>query len=125
MAINKNHLFEELDGRKCAIADTNVSEARANFLRQLLSFNGYEVVVVPSPPPKPTAKPVEGAEAATTEPAPPTFTVGVTNVMFNPTNAVYGRFLKTPGGRVVTPAYWQQLETESREDEPYFLSKKV
>lgn len=107
MAINKNHLFEELEGRKCAIADTQVSAARAAFLQQLLAYNGYEVVVVPSPPPKATAKAAVPAEEEGTEAPPPTFTVGVTNVMFNPVNALYGRFLKRPDGGIVTPAYWK------------------
>jgi hypothetical protein len=108
MAINKNHLFEELDGKKCAIAATQVSAARAAFLQQLLAFNGYEVVVVPSPPPKAAAKAAAPTEEESTEAPPLTFTVGVTNVMFNPVNALYGRFLKRPDGGIVTPQYWEQ-----------------
>ena len=63
MAINKNHEFEELNGVKCAIVEKNASAERVAFLKQLLEFNKYTVVVVASPPPKPapaaTPKPQE------------------------------------------------------------------
>lgn len=120
MAINKNHLFEELDGIKCAIAEHNASQARVDFLKPLLELNGYTVVVVPSPPAKTAAK-AAATEDETEAVAPPaTFTIGVTDVMFNPTNALFGRFLKTPSGHVVTPAYWFQQEREPEADIPYY-----
>jgi len=115
MAINQNHLFEELNGVKCAIVEKNVAGGRVDFLRGLLEYNGYTVVVVASPPPKGVA----GAEAAPA-PAPETFTVGVTDVMFNPVNAIFGRLLRTPEGHVVTLAYWQQREGEGGDEKPYF-----
>jgi hypothetical protein len=149
MAINKNHEFEELDGVKCAIVEKNVSKERADFLKQLLEFNKYTVVVVVAAPPKPApaAKPAapkpaaaateEATAAATTSTAttatteeatnapPPAslFNVGVTDVTFNPINAIFGRLLKTPNGRIVTLAYWQQKETVSNDEVPYFAKK--
>lgn len=109
MAINQNHLFEELNGVKCAIVEKNVAAGRVEFLRRILEYNKYTVIMTPSPPPK-----GEGAVA------PETFTVGVTDVMFNPVNAIFGRLLRTPEGHVVTLAYWQQKEKESNDDVPYF-----
>lgn len=135
MAINKNHEFEELDGVKCAVVEKNASAERAEFLRQLLAFNKYTVMVVASPPPKPApaapkpaAAPVEGAETpqpevpATPPPPPPpaTFTVGVTDVRFNAINAIFGRMLKTPDGHVVTNRYWLQQEAVSDDSVPYY-----
>ena len=132
MAINKNHEFEELDGIKCGIVEKNVKPERVEFLKKLLEYNKYTVVVVPSPPPKiapvPVAKQIEGAEPQTTPPplpppppAPETFTVGVTDYTFNPINAIFGRLLHTPGGHVVTLAYWQQQEQVATGNEiPYF-----
>jgi len=109
MAINKNHEFEELDGVKCAIVEKNASKDRVAFLKDLLEYNGFEAVAVPSPPPKaaPAPKPAEGqaAPAVAAPPQPETFTVGVTNVAFNPTNAIFGRLLKTKNGHIVTLAY--------------------
>ena len=138
MPINKNHEFDELEGVKCAIVERIVSPERVQFLKSLLEFNGYTVVVVPTPPPKvvpPPPKPVvalpegEIAQPVQTEtpvmqpPPPETFTVGVTNVAFNATNAIFGRLLHTPDRHVVTMAYWQQKETIAHDEIPYFESK--
>lgn len=128
MAINKNHEFEELNGVKCAIVEKNASQQRVDFLKALLEFNKYTVLAVASPPPK-AATPAAASPATTdapveTPPPPPaTYTIGVTDVTFNATNAIFGRLLKTPDGRVVTLAYWQQKETISRDDVPYFSKK--
>ena len=130
MAINKNHEFEELDGVKCGIVEKNVSASRLQFLKGLLEYNKFVVVAVPSPPAKaaPVAKPAEegapAVEAAAPAPvAPETFTVGVTDYTFNTINALYGRLLKTPDGHIVTPAYWQQQETISHDEIPYYEHK--
>lgn len=129
MAINKNHEFEELGGVKCSIVEKNASKERVAFLKDLLELNGFEVVVVPSPPPKavPPPKPTPTAEGETqpqtSNPEPQTFTIGVTNLAFNPTNAVFGRLLKTKDGHIVTLAYWHQKETESHDETPYFETK--
>jgi len=129
MAINKNHEFEDLDGVKCAIVEKNVSPERVEFLKKLLEHNGYTVVVVKSPPPKVAAKPAAATPAAEGIPLPPasdpvpqpeTFTVGVTDVVFNATNAIFGRLLRTQDGHVVTLAYWEQEEKIARDDIPYF-----
>jgi hypothetical protein len=40
--------------------------------------------------------------------------------MFNATNAIFGRLLKAPDGHKVTLAYWQQKDTRSDDQVPYF-----
>lgn len=127
MAINKNHLFEELDGVKCGIVEKDVLPERVAFLKKLLEYNGYTIIAVPSPPPKAAPGPVVKAENGTVIPPPPppapeTFTVGVTDYTFNPINAIFGRLLKTPDGHVVTLAYWEQKEKISNDEVPYFDS---
>ena len=137
MAINQNHLFEELNGVKCAIVEKNVSKERADFLKHMLEYNHYTVVIVPSPPaktvppkpvqpgvteavPDPVATTAETTPATPAPPAPETFTVGVTDVTFNPINAIFGRLLKAPGGHIVTLAYWHQKEKDPHDEVPYF-----
>jgi hypothetical protein len=144
MALNPNHTFEDLGEVKCSIVEKNCTPERADFLKKLLKFNGFEVVVVKSPPPKAAAKPApkpaapppppaDGAEPVAAvppppppveEPAPPpppdTYTVGVTDLTFSPTNAVFNRELKTIEGEVVTSDYWKQREAASKVDEWYW-----
>jgi hypothetical protein len=134
MAINKNHEFEDLDSIKCAIVEKNASTERVTFLKQLLELNKYQVVVVGSPAPKaapaaPVAAPAAEGDATTPAPvhpvpeapaAPTTFTVGVTDLTFNATNAIFGRQLKTDNRTIVTLAYWQQKESVSNDEVPYF-----
>ncbi len=134
MAINKNHEFEDLGTSKCAIVEKNASAERVQFLKTLLEFNKYEVVVVDSPAPKaapaaPVAALVEGEAAAPAPaapappPAPTTFTIGVTDLCFNATNAIFGRQLKTTDGHIVSLAYWQEKESVSNDEIPYFENK--
>ena len=142
MAINKNHEFEELGGVKCAIVEKNASKERVAFLKELLEYNSFEVVVVPSPPPKaaPAPKPAAPPAGGNTDPSQPppqpqpeplpppppppeTFTIGVTNLAFNPTNAIFGRLLKTKDGHIVTQAYWYQKDSTSHDDIPYYEQK--
>ncbi len=137
MAINKNHEFEDLNGIKCAIVEKNVSQQRADFLKELLEINDYTVMIVPSAPPKVTAPPkpviapverTEGIavpleEVPSPPPPPATFTIGVSDVRFNAINAIFGRLLKTKEGNVVTLAYWHQKEDIAHDEIPYYERK--
>jgi hypothetical protein len=126
MPINQNHISEELNGIKCAIVEKNVTAERAEFLKNLLLFNKYTVEVAVSAPPKAVpAKPL--AEGETAPPPPPpepeTYTVGVTDMMFNSINAIFGRLLHAPDGHMVTAAYWHQQENTSHDEIPYYEKK--
>jgi hypothetical protein len=128
MALNKNHEFEELNGAKCGIVEKNVKPERVAFIKELLEYNGYVVVTIPTPAPKaaPAPAPKEGEVAAPPPPPPSipeTFTVGVTDYTFNTINAIFGRMLKTKDGHIVTQAYWQQKEAESHDEIPYYDHK--
>ncbi|MCX6291064.1 MAG: hypothetical protein NT126_04805 [Bacteroidetes bacterium] len=128
MAINKNHEFEDLDGVKCAIVEKNIPAERVKFLKKILEFNRYTVVVVKSPPPKaaPVTATTPAGDASPVPPtpsAPETFTIGVTDVRFNRINAVFGRSLRTPDGHIVTLAFWEQKETVSNDEVPYYEKK--
>jgi hypothetical protein len=91
---NAKHIVGEIEGVRCTIVESGVALERAAFLRQLLEFNGYEVKELNLPAEK------EGDE--------PKYTIGVTDLVFNPVFAVYECLLKTPEGAYVTPGYWNQ-----------------
>ncbi len=91
---NAKHIIGEIDGIRCSIVESGVTMERAAFLRQLLEFNNYEVR---------EQKVVSDDPAA--EPA---YTIGVTDLVFNPVFAIYDFSLRTPEGGRVTPGYWLQ-----------------
>lgn len=124
MALNANHTFEELGDVKCSVVEKNCSPERTDFLKKLLELNHFTVVVVKSPAPKAAAKPVTTEGEAVVPPAeqvgPETFTIGVTDLSFNVSNAIYNRELKCADGSVVMPKFWKQQETISNENEWYW-----
>jgi hypothetical protein len=94
MAINNaKHIVGEIDGVRCTIVESGITLDRLAFLTDLLQFNDFNVkeMKVPSE--------VEGEE--------PKYTIGVTDLIFNPVFAIYERSLKTRDGKFVTPAYWK------------------
>lgn len=107
------HTVEEIDGVRCAVVEMDASPERIAFLKKLLAHNGYEVKTEQSPPPK-VAKPKPGEEAAPPPEAPNTFTIGVTDIIFNAVNEVYKRALKTFDGEPVSPAYWNQTSDDTK-----------
>jgi hypothetical protein len=106
MSLNKGkHHIGEVDGVRCTIVETGISKKRADFLKDLLEYNHYEVKIqeeVTDPP----------ADAKT-------YTLGVTDIVFNPVIAVYEKSLLTKDDRKVTPAYWNQTGIE--QNIPYWL----
>ncbi|MHC1706057.1 MAG: hypothetical protein AB9842_00910 [Bacteroidales bacterium] len=88
------HVVAEIDGVRCTVVETGISEERMLFLQELLSANKYDVKVEE-----------EKKEDAA---VPPTFKIGVTDIIFNPVIAIYSKKLLLPDGRVITPAYWNQ-----------------
>ncbi len=128
MAINQNHTVEELNGIKCSVVEKKVSKERADFLKTILTYNNYEVQIALSPPAKiivakPATESTESEETIQPIIEEETFTVGVTDLMFNSINAIFGRLLKTNSGKIVTLNYWEQKETISNDEIPYYENK--
>jgi len=95
MAINNaKHIVGEIEGVRCTIIEKAISLERAAFLKELLEFNNLEVKEMTEP-----------TETPGTE---PTYTIGVTDLIFNPVFVIYERRLKTRENTPVTPAYWRQ-----------------
>ncbi len=95
MALTKGkHNIAEIEGIRCTVIETGTSPERAEFLKNLLVLNGYEVRME-----KEKAKDGTGLE---------TIVVGVTDILFNPMIAVYEKKLFRKDGLTVSPAYWNQ-----------------
>lgn len=107
MGLTSKHIVEEINGIRCTVIEKGISKERVAFLKDLLEFNKLEVVVA------------ESAE----EGAPSSFTLGVTDIVFNPTIAVYEMSLKTRDGKSVSPAYWEQYTTEIVDEYWTFIKK--
>ncbi len=91
---NAKHIVAEIDGVRCTIIESGISAERMTFLKQLLEANSLVVLTKEetSDPPAETIK----------------YTLGVTNLVFNPVFAVYERSLKTSDGQIVSPDIWNQ-----------------
>lgn len=99
MGINSiKHIIGEIDGVRCTIVESGITMERAAFLTELLSLNSLEVKEMVIRPEN------EGEEAK--------YTIGVTDLLFNPVFAIYERRLKTMAGGLVTPGYWKQECTD-------------
>jgi hypothetical protein len=97
MTLKAKHIVEEISGIRCTIVEKGSNAARVDFLKNLLEINKLEVLV---------------SEEVQVEGAPALFTIGVTDLVFNPTIAVYEMVLKTAEGKRVSPAYWNQYTTD-------------
>ncbi|HKJ42026.1 MAG TPA: hypothetical protein VKA27_08015 [Sunxiuqinia sp.] len=100
---NGKHIVAEVDGVRCTVVEKGISQQRVDFLKELLEHNGYEVKVQED-------KKVE-------EEAEQLYTIGVTDLIFNPAIDVYKRRLRSKTGHRVTPAYWLQLSDNETEAE--------
>lgn len=106
---NAKHIIGEIDGIRCTIIETGATLERSAFLSDLLSFNNLEVKEMQE------ASEVPGEELK--------YTIGVTDLIFNPVFAIYERQLKTREGSFVTPGYWKQECSEC--DPRYWMRRKT
>ncbi len=108
MALEGKHTFGSIGETRVSFIEKKIDENRKNFLVRLLEHNGFEVIV--------------DEEKRKSEEEPQLYTVGVTDITFNPVVAVYERKLKTFDGHKVTPEYWNQ---ESENTAPQYWEKKL
>lgn len=102
------HSVKEVNEVRCTIVEKGCTKQRIDFLTSLLNFNEFEVQVE--------------EDKRKTEEDPITFTLGVTDVIFNHVIWVYQRKLKTTEGLKVTPDYWNQKATKM---EPNYWDRKL
>ena len=104
MSLEGKHQFGSIGETRVTFVEKKVEEARMEFLKKLLEFNGFEVVIE--------------EEKRKSEEEPQLYTVGVTDMVFNPTVYVFQRRLRTLDGKhIVTPDYWNQ---KSEDTNPHY-----
>jgi hypothetical protein len=85
------HIVEEIDSIRCTIVESGIFFQRAEFLREILEFNKYEVKIEKEPKKE--------------DSDPDTYKIGVTDLIFMPTVAIYERKLKNKEGKTISPAF--------------------
>ena len=100
MPLQGKHAFGSIEDTRVTFVEKKVDGDRKDFLKKLLEHNGFEVVIQ------------EDKRASEEEPQ--LYTVGVTDMVFNPTIWVYQRKMKTFDGHKVTPDYWNQRTEGTR-----------
>ncbi|NJW51579.1 hypothetical protein [Salinimicrobium oceani] len=100
MALDGKHSFGSIGETRVSFIEKKIHGDRKEFLTRLLEHNQFEVLVE--------------EEKRKTPEEPQLYTLGVTDITFNPVVAVFERKLKTFDGRKVTPAYWNQLTNEAK-----------
>ena len=101
MGLLGKHQFGSIGEVRVTFVEKSIKESRMLFLKELLEVNGFEVVVE--------------EEAGKSEEDPILYTVGVTDMVFNPTVYVFQRRLKTIDGKhKVCPDYWNQITKDTK-----------
>jgi hypothetical protein len=100
------HQFGSIGDTRVTFVEKKIPAERMEFLKKLLEHNGFEVVIQEEKVPEGEA---------------PLYTIGVTDMVFNPSIWVYERRLKTPDGHIVTKSYWFQ---EDEDTKPQYWEKR-
>jgi len=100
MALLGSHQFGDIEGTRVTFVEKGTSKERVDFLSALLKHNNFEVIIT--------------EDKRKSEEDPQLFTVAVTDMVFNPTVWVYQRRLKTLDGKKVTPAYWNEVDKNTK-----------
>ncbi len=101
MGLEGKHMFGSIGEQRVTFVEKKVTAERMDFLKRLLEVNGFEVVVE--------------EEKRKSEEDPQLYTIGVTDMVFNPTVYVFQRRLKTlDGHHIVNQEYWNQLSEDAK-----------
>lgn len=104
ITLNGKHTISEIEGTRCSVAGSGIPESRKDFLKDLLATNGFEV----------KAEKEKAKDGTLLE----TWIIGVTDLRFHPALAIYAHKLFRKDGQEVTPAYWEQRDSQT--DLPYW-----
>lgn len=94
-------MFGAIGDQRVTFVEKKITEDRMDFLKRLLEYNGFEVIVQ--------------EEKRKSEEEPQLYTVGVTDMVFNPTVYVFQRRLRTlDGEHIVNQEYWNQQSEDTK-----------
>ena len=100
MALAGKHLFGSIEDQRVTFIEKKAEKSRIDFLKKLLEFNGFEVVIQ--------------EDKRKSEEDPQLYTLGVTDMTFHPTIWVFERRLNTLDGlHMVNQDYWNQLSEDA------------
>lgn len=97
------HNIIEIDGRRCSLVESSLTPERFGFLKEILEHNGYTVLSKEEKDDKGTVL----------------YTIGVTDILFNPVITVYERLLRNKRDEVILPDYWNQKSDKC--DKEYWM----
>ncbi len=100
MELEGKHTFGSIGETRVTFVEKKITEDRKDFLKKLLEHNGFEVII--------------DEENRKTEQEPQLYTVGVTDMVFNPTVYIFERRLKTFDDRIMTQDYWLQRNDDTK-----------
>ncbi len=101
MGLAGKHLFGSIEEQRVTFVEKKIESDRKDFLKKLLEVNGYEVIIQ--------------EEKRKSEEDPQLYTVGVTDMTFNPVVYVFQRRLKTiDGNHIVNQDYWNQISEDTK-----------
>ena len=101
MGLKGRHEFGSMGEQRVTFVEKKSSEQRMQFLKKLLEVNGFTVLVE--------------EDKRKSEEDPLTYTIGVTDMVFNPTVWVFQRRLKTiDGAHIVNQDYWNQVSEHAK-----------
>mgnify|MGYP000194203785 CR=1 FL=1 len=100
MALEGKHSFGSIGETRVTFVEKGATEERKDFLTKLLQHNGFEVITE--------------EQKKKSEEDPQLYTIGVTDMVFNPTVHVFERRLRTFDNRIVNQEYWLQQSDDTK-----------
>ncbi len=108
MTLSGKHSFGSIDETRVTFVEKKVDAFRKDFLKKILEHNDFEVLIQ--------------EEKRHSEEDPQLYTVGVTDMIFNPTIYIFQRKLRTFDGKKLSQDYWFQ-RTENAKPQYWKNSK--
>ncbi len=101
MVLGGKHLFGSINDSRVTFIEKKIEEDRKNFLKELLEKNDFEVLIQ--------------EDKRKSEEDPQLYTIGVTDMTFNPTTYIFQRRLKSlDGEHIVNQDYWNQKSEDTK-----------